>query len=116
MRSHVVALIALFLAASARAEVVLGRPFPALASECTPAIPGLDCPVDDPLGVGRVELYSGEYFLEESDLRIPGRGFDFDFRRTYRSRGEYHASAWYEPQPSHWEIPFSEFGGGWDFT
>ena len=110
MRSHVVALTALVLAVNARADVNVGRPFPALSSECTPAIPGLACPDDDPVGVGRVEMYSGEYFLEESDLRIPGRGFGFDFRRTYRSRGEYDAEA------ETWRIPFSEFGGGWDFT
>jgi len=33
-----------------------------------------------------VYLFSGEYYLEREDLRIPGRGFDFVWARKYRSR------------------------------
>ncbi|MCG2811866.1 MAG: DUF6531 domain-containing protein [Candidatus Aminicenantes bacterium] len=33
-----------------------------------------------------VYLHSGEFFLDEHDLLIPGRGFDFDFHRVYKSR------------------------------
>ncbi len=35
---------------------------------------------------GDVYLHSGEYFLEQVDLRIKGRGFDFVWKRKYRSR------------------------------
>ena len=35
---------------------------------------------------GSVYLHSGEYYLEQTDLRIPGRGIDFIWRRKYRSR------------------------------
>ncbi len=35
-----------------------------------------------------VLLFSGELLVETTDLRIPGRGFDFEFKRTYRSRYE----------------------------
>ncbi|MEK6674997.1 MAG: DUF6531 domain-containing protein, partial [Planctomycetota bacterium] len=31
-------------------------------------------------------LFSGEVFFEQEDLRIPGRGFDFVWKRKYRSR------------------------------
>ena len=33
-----------------------------------------------------VNLHSGEFTWSEEDLRIPGRGFDFVWKRTYRSR------------------------------
>lgn len=34
-------------------------------------------------------LHSGEFFIEEVDLRIPGRGIDFEFRRKYESQSIY---------------------------
>jgi YD repeat-containing protein len=34
-------------------------------------------------------LGSGEFALEEADLRIPGRGFDFELRRKYESQSVY---------------------------
>ncbi len=37
-------------------------------------------------GGGAIYMHSGEYFRTESDLRIAGRGFDFAWIRTYRSR------------------------------
>jgi len=37
---------------------------------------------------GGVYIDSGEYFYVQTDLRIPGRGFDFVWRRKYRSRQE----------------------------
>jgi len=33
-------------------------------------------------------MFSGELLIETIDLKIPGRGFDFEFKRTYRSRYE----------------------------
>jgi len=38
---------------------------------------------------GTVYLHSGEFALEEVDLRIPGRGFDFEFRRKHESQSIY---------------------------
>ncbi|MBI3192017.1 MAG: hypothetical protein HYZ36_05070, partial [Pedosphaera parvula] len=49
---------------------------------------------------GTVYLHSGEYHLEQVDLRIPGRGLDFEWRRTYRSR----------------EGRLTNMGQGWDFS
>lgn len=45
-----------------------------------------------------VQLYSGEMVEEVIDLYIPGRGFDFNWQRTYRSRTG----------------PKGELGNGWD--
>ncbi len=36
-----------------------------------------------------IYLHSGEFVLDEVDLRIPGRGFDYEFRRTYKSQIQY---------------------------
>ncbi len=33
-----------------------------------------------------VHLNNGEFFVEQTDLTIAGRGFDFQWKRTYRSR------------------------------
>lgn len=33
-------------------------------------------------------MFSGELLIETTDLKIPGRGFDLEFKRTYRSRYE----------------------------
>jgi len=38
---------------------------------------------------GAVYLHSGEFALSEVDLRIPGRGLDFELRRTYESQSIY---------------------------
>ncbi len=35
-----------------------------------------------------IHLYSGEFYLEVTDLIIPGRGMDFNWSRKYRSRIE----------------------------
>ena len=35
-----------------------------------------------------VHLHSGEFFVEYTDLAIAGRGFDFEWKRTYRSRAD----------------------------
>jgi RHS repeat-associated protein len=37
-------------------------------------------------GAYNVRLFSGEFHEEVTDLRIPGRGLDFSWQRTYRSR------------------------------
>jgi YD repeat-containing protein len=47
-----------------------------------------------------VHLYSGEFFFDEVDLRIPGRGRDFVWERRYRSKVS----------------PNTVQGNGWDFT
>jgi YD repeat-containing protein len=39
-----------------------------------------------PRGIADVYLHSGELHLQEVDLEIPGRGMDFRWTRTYRSR------------------------------
>lgn len=31
-------------------------------------------------------MFNGEFVMDVVDLRIPGRGFDFEFKRTYRSQ------------------------------
>lgn len=51
-------------------------------------------------GLRDVYLHSGEFHLEEVDLVIPGRGLDFQWARTYRSRIG----------------PSSAQGHGWDFS
>ncbi|HPB56703.1 MAG TPA: DUF6531 domain-containing protein, partial [Candidatus Aminicenantes bacterium] len=38
---------------------------------------------------GGVYLHSGEFYLEETDLSLPGRGFDLLFTRTYESQSLY---------------------------
>ncbi|MCK4764891.1 MAG: RHS repeat protein, partial [Candidatus Aminicenantes bacterium] len=46
-------------------------------------------PANNPSMYGGVILHSGEFAVSEIDLQIPGRGFDFVFRRTYRSQVVY---------------------------
>lgn len=41
------------------------------------------CDAEDP-----VILHSGEFVLQPLDWSIPGRGLDFEFRRTYRNQSE----------------------------
>ena len=36
-----------------------------------------------------ISAHDGAFIEKETDLKIPGRGFDYEFRRTYRSRIEY---------------------------
>ena len=36
-----------------------------------------------------IAAHDGAFIEKETDLRIPGRGFDYEFTRTYRSRIEY---------------------------
>ena len=45
-------------------------------------------------------LFSGEFYLEATDLAIAGRGFDFEWTRKYRSR----------------EGRLTPMGQGWDFS
>ena len=40
-------------------------------------------------GPDDVYLSNGELFLDETDLRIPGRGFDYTFQRNYKSQINY---------------------------
>lgn len=85
------------------------------ASSCSGGIDGLEAtngayappdPKKDPTGqirlngLGSVYLHSGEYRLDVSDLRIPGRGFSFDWSRSYRSR----------------EGALTPLGQSWDFS
>jgi RHS repeat-associated protein len=45
-----------------------------------------DEPDDTQDPVDPVYLFSGEFYHEETDLRIPGRGFDFVWARKYRGK------------------------------
>lgn len=68
-----------------------------------PAAPCGDCSTgcgSGPSGIPNVYLHSGELHLQEVDLVIPGRGLDFVWARTYRSRIG----------------PDSAQGNGWDFS
>ncbi len=56
---------------------------------------GSGTPKTDP-----VYMFSGEFYLYEEDLRIKGRGFDFVWGRTYRSKNG----------------PNTAQGNGWDYT
>lgn len=68
---------------------------PAAPCECE------DCPDDEEgFAIDPVYLFSGEFYLDTVDLRIPGRGFDFVWARKYRAR--------FGPQ--------TEMGNGWDFS
>ncbi|MCB0107372.1 MAG: RHS repeat protein, partial [Caldilineaceae bacterium] len=44
------------------------------------------CPDDQGAILDPIYLHNGEFFLMEEDLRIPGRGFDYRFQRTYKSQ------------------------------
>ncbi|MFC2146617.1 DUF6531 domain-containing protein, partial [Acidobacteriota bacterium] len=46
-------------------------------------------PALNPALYSNVLLHSGEFVWDDIDLRIPGRGFDFVFARTYRSQAIY---------------------------
>lgn len=57
---------------------------PANDDDCPPGTPGCqdDCgDLTDP-----IHLFSGEMYLDIEDLRVRGRGFDFAWTRTYRSK------------------------------
>jgi len=43
-------------------------------------------PTNNPSMYSGVLLHSGEFVYDDIDLHIPGRGFDFVFKRTYRSQ------------------------------
>ena len=60
------------------------------------------CPVCD--STGKPVVYgTGEEVLTVEDLRIPGRGMDFVWRRTYRSRYDYNG-----PLGFNWDISYNE--------
>jgi YD repeat-containing protein len=59
-----------------------------------------DIKLNNPPLYGNVMLDTGEFVYGETDLSIPGRGFDFQFRRTYRSQAIYSGP----------------LGWGWDFN
>ncbi|NIO85733.1 MAG: hypothetical protein GTN53_34675, partial [Candidatus Aminicenantes bacterium] len=46
-------------------------------------------PALNPAIYSNVLLHSGEFIWDDVDIRIPGRGFDFVFQRTYRSQAIY---------------------------
>ncbi len=46
-------------------------------------------PVNNPSMYDNVYLHTGEYLHDEVDMQIPGRGFDFVFRRACRSQAIY---------------------------
>ena len=118
-RTVFAACLASVLAAwSARADMGMGtRPPPTSESECESVAPGFDCPDPDPLGLGKVQLFSGEYDLQEVDMRIPGVGFDFIMKRRYLSR-EHDVGPQYigcQGQPQQFDID-SLLGLNWDFS
>ncbi|MFO0983632.1 MAG: DUF6531 domain-containing protein [Planctomycetota bacterium] len=53
---------------------------------------------------GGIYLFSGEYFLAEEDLRLPGRGIDFVWARKYRSRIGPNTA-----QGDHWDYSYDVF-------
>ncbi|MDH4238857.1 MAG: DUF6531 domain-containing protein [Phycisphaerae bacterium] len=59
---------------------------------CDPCCIHMPLTLYEPAGVSGlfdaeiVNLFSGEFYKSEVDMRIPGRGIDFVFARTYRSR------------------------------
>jgi RHS repeat-associated protein len=77
---------------------------------CCPSDPAYESPPVSPpaqpceCGAGRsagpINLFSGEFVTSAEDLAIPGRGLDFKWVRTYRSRFG----------------PDTEQGNGWDFS
>ncbi|MFQ5411269.1 MAG: DUF6531 domain-containing protein, partial [Phycisphaerae bacterium] len=59
------------------------------------------CPEDaEGISLDPVYLFSGEFYHDHVDLRIPGRGFDFVWARKYRSR---------------FGAPTAQ-GNGWDYS
>ena len=52
--------------------------------ELTHIAPGLGGP-----SLSSVYLHSGEFFIDEIDMMVPGRGFDFVFKRHYESQSIY---------------------------
>ena len=55
---------------------------------------------DEFIELDPVYLFSGEYYMQKTDLRIEGRGFDFEWTRKYRS-----------------QIPVATAqGNGWDYS
>src|SRR5204862_7539261 len=80
---------------SKRADVISG------AQEGPPTSSPTPEPMQNRIpSAGGVNLYDGEVYLQATDLRIPGRGLDWQFHRTYRSSIQLH----------------SALGENWDFT
>lgn len=68
---------------------------PAAPCECE------ECPEDaSGYELDPVYLFSGEFYHDQEDLKIPGRGFDFVWARKYRSRFG----------------PTTAQGNGWDYS
>ena len=56
------------------------------ASQCLGGNSGQEAPNSLDRDLGGAYPHSGEFYLLSTDLTIPGRGFDFSWRRKYRSR------------------------------
>lgn len=56
-----------------------------------------------------VFLANGSYYLSVVDLRIPGRGFDFELVRTYRSESDFTPETFSQTNTG-------QIGTGWDFN
>ncbi|MCZ6795897.1 MAG: DUF6531 domain-containing protein, partial [Planctomycetota bacterium] len=57
-----------------------------------PALKDVPQRQDSYVGGFNVYVHSGEFFLEETDLEIRGRGLSYRFRRRYESRHLFHGS------------------------
>lgn len=55
-------------------------------------------------GADPVILATGEFIMTETDLSIPGRGFPFEFKRTYRSQFNFNG-----PLGHNWDFNYREF-------
>ena len=72
------------------------------ATACDAELDGLtaESPNNPHLAADPLLMYNGEFVHTVVDLRIPGRGLPFEFKRTYRSRLSYNGV----------------LGGGWDHS
>jgi RHS repeat-associated protein len=67
--------------------------------------PVVPCPPNDgDNGTDPIHLFSGEFYEEVIDMKIPGRGFDFIWSRMYRSR-----NGRLTEMGHHWEWSYNVF-------
>jgi YD repeat-containing protein len=77
-------------------------------NESTPATPSallhdnheVSPPTPEPTKADPVQVINGDFVVQETDLKLAGRGMDFTFTRTYRSGSDVH----------------STLGAKWDFN
>ncbi len=69
------------------------------SAECPGCLESADIVLQDS---GSVYLHNGELFLNEKDLEIPGRGFNWSFERKYRSGITFHG-----PLGHNWDFNYN---------